>query len=112
MNKQVNQYTEEHGMTNSESLRHLIRAGLEAEVNDGVRTPINERFLRMAERFAWAAIVLLTAVLVGVVPSFDPLLPVVSSVTIAAALVAFAVSSVLVVWTGFATRMLEDAGDD
>jgi putative copper export protein len=101
-------------MTNSEALRHLIRAGLDAEVSDELRTPIDERFLRMAERFAWAAIVLLAAVLVGsvptfgIVPSFDPLLPPVETTVVAAFLVSFAASSVAVVWTGFASRMLDD----
>ena len=107
LDRQFEQYTEEQGMTQSESLRHLIRAGLEAEVSDELRTPIDERFLRMAERFAWAAIVLLAAVLVGVVPTFDPLLPPVETTVVAAFLVSFAASSVAVVWTGFASEMLE-----
>jgi len=107
LNSQVEQYTEQQGMTNSEALRHLIRAGLDAEVNDELRTPIDERFLRMAERFAWAAIVLLTAVLVGAVPGVDPLLPPVATAVVATLLVSFAVSSVAVVWTGFASRMLD-----
>jgi len=117
LNRQVEQYTEQEGMTNSEALRHLIRAGLEAEVNDELRTPADERFLRMAERFAWAAIVLLAAVLVGfvptfgIVPPFDPLLPPVETTVIAALLVGFAASSVAVVWTGFASRMLGGEGE-
>jgi hypothetical protein len=108
LDSKVEQYIEEEGMTNSEALRHLIRAGLDAEVSDELRTPIDERFLRMAERFAWAAIVLLTAVLVGVVPGVDPLLPPVATAVVATLLVSFAVSSVAVVWTGFASRMLDD----
>lgn len=112
MNSKVEQYTEQQGMTNSEALRHLIRAGLDAEVNDELRTPVDERFLRMAERFAWAAIVLLAAVLVGAVPTFDPLLPPVETTVIAALLVGFAASSVAVVWTGFASRMLGGEGDE
>jgi len=112
LNSQVEQYTEQQGMTNSEALRHLIRAGLDAEVNDELRTPVDERFLRMAERFAWAAIVLLAAVLVGAVPTFDPLLPPVETTVIAALLVGFAASSVAVVWTGFASRMLGGEGDE
>jgi predicted DNA-binding protein len=111
LNRQVEQYTEQEGMTNSEALRHLIRAGLEAEVNDELRTPVDERFLRMAERFAWAAIVLLAAVLVGAVPTFDPLLPPVETTVIAALLVGFAASSVAVVWTGFTSRMLDAEGE-
>jgi predicted DNA-binding protein len=111
LNRQVEQYTEQEGMTNSEALRHLIRAGLEAEVNDELRTPVDERFLRMAERFAWAAIVLLAAVLVGAVPTFDPLLPPVETTVIAALLVGFAASSVAVVWTGFTSRMLDGEGE-
>ena len=112
LNSKVEQYTEQQGMTNSEALRHLIRAGLDAEVNDELRTPVDERFLRMAERFAWAAIVLLAAVLVGAVPTFDPLLPPVETTVIAALLVGFAASSVAVVWTGFASRMLGGEGDE
>jgi len=112
LNSQVEQYTEQQGMTNSEALRHLIRAGLDAEVNGELRTPVDERFLRMAERFAWAAIVLLAAVLVGAVPTFDPLLPPVETTVIAALLVGFAASSVAVVWTGFASRMLGGEGDE
>jgi hypothetical protein len=114
LDSKVEQYIEQEGMTNSEALRHLIRAGLDAEVSDELRTPIDERFLRMAERFAWAAIVLLAAVLVGsvptfgIVPSFDPLLPPVETTVVAAFLVSFAASSVAVVWTGFASRMLDD----
>ena len=112
LDSKVEQYTEQQGMTNSEALRHLIRAGLDAEVNDELRTPVDERFLRMAERFAWAAIVLLAAVLVGAVPTFDPLLPPVETTVIAALLVGFAASSVAVVWTGFASRMLGGEGDE
>lgn len=112
LNSQVEQYTEQQGMTNSEALRHLIRAGLDAEVSDELRTPIDERFLRMAERFAWAAIVLLAAVMVGIVPTFDPLLPPVETTVVATFLVSFAASSVAVVWTGFTTRMLGDARGD
>jgi len=112
LDSKVEQYIEEEGMTNSEALRHLIRAGLDAEVNDELRTPVDERFLRMAERFAWAAIVLLAAVLVGAVPTFDPLLPPVETTVIAALLVGFAASSVAVVWTGFASRMLGGEGDE
>jgi hypothetical protein len=112
LDSKVEQYIEEEGMTNSEALRHLIRAGLDAEVNDELRTPVDERFLRMAERFAWAAIVLLAAVLVGAVPTFDPLLPPVETTVIAALLVGFAASSVAVVWTGFASRTLGGEGDE
>ena len=112
LDRQFEQYTEEQGMTQSESLRHLIRAGLDAEVNDELRTPVNERFLRMAERFAWAAIVLLAAVLVGFVPGSDPLLPPFTTVLVATLLVSFAASSVAVVWTGFASRMLGGEGDE
>jgi len=108
LDSKVEQYVEQQGMTNSEALRHLIRAGLEAEVSDELRTPVDERFLRMAERFAWAAIVLLAAVLVGAVPMFDPLLPPVETTVVATLLVSFAASSVAVVWTGFASRMLDD----
>ena len=117
LDSKVEQYIEEEGMTNSEALRHLIRAGLDAEVNDELRTPVDERFLRMAERFAWAAIVLLAAVLVGfvptfgIVPAFDPLLPPVETTVIAALLVGFAASSVAVGWTGFASRMLDGEGE-
>jgi len=108
LDRKVEQYVEQQGMTNSEALRHLIRAGLEAEVSDELRTRVDERFLRMAERFAWAAIVLLAAVLVGAVPMFDPLLPPVETTVVATRLVSFAASSVAVVWTGFASRMLDD----
>jgi predicted DNA-binding protein len=108
LDRKVEQYVEQQGMTNSEALRHLIRAGLEAEVSDELRTRVDERFLRMAERFAWAAIVLLAAVLVGAVPMFDPLLPPVETTVVATLLVSFAASSVAVVWTGFASRMLDD----
>jgi len=108
LDSKVEQYVEQQGMTNSEALRHLIRAGLEAEVSDELRTRVDERFLRMAERFAWAAIVLLAAVLVGAVPMFDPLLPPVETTVVATLLVSFAASSVAVVWTGFASRMLDD----
>ena len=112
LDSKVEQYIEQEGMTNSEALRHLIRAGLEAEVNDELRTPVDERFLRMAERFAWAAIVLLAAVLVGFVPGSDPLLPPFTTVLVATLLVSFAASSVAVVWTGFASRMLGGEGDE
>jgi len=112
LDSKVEQYVEQQGMTNSEALRHLIRAGLEAEVSDELRTPVDERFLRMAERFAWAAIVLLAAVLVGAVPMFDPLLPPVETTVVATLLVSFAASSVAVVWTGFASRMLDDEEGD
>jgi len=108
LDRKVEQYVEQQGMTNSEALRHLIRAGLEAEVSDELRTRVDERFLRMAERFAWAAIVLLAAVLVGFVPGSDPLLPPFTTVLVATLLVSFAASSVAVVWTGFASRMLDD----
>jgi len=112
LDSKVEQYVEQQGMTNSEALRHLIRAGLEAEVSDELRTRVDERFLRMAERFAWAAIVLLAAVLVGAVPMFDPLLPPVETTVVATLLVSFAASSVAVVWTGFASRMLGGEGDE
>jgi hypothetical protein len=112
LNRRVEQYTEEQGMTNSESLRHLIRAGLEAEETDETRTPIDERFLRMAERFAWAAIVLLAAVLVGFVPSLDPLLPVGPTVAVSVALIALAVSSVLVATSGVASGALAEEVSD
>lgn len=108
LNSQVEQYTEQQGMTNSEALRHLIRAGLDAEVSDELRTPVDERWLRMAERFAWAAIVLLTTVLVGFVPGVGPLLPPFATVLVAVFLISFAASSVAMVWTGFASRMLGD----
>jgi len=108
LDNKVEQYIEQQGMTNSEALRHLIRAGLDAEVSDELRTPVDERWLRMAERFAWAAIVLLTTVLVGFVPGSDPLLPPFTTVLVATLLVSFAASSVAVVWTGFASRMLDD----
>ena len=79
---------------------------MEAEVSDELRTPIDERLLRTAERFAWAAIVLLTTVLVGYVPGVDPLLPPFETALVATFLISFAASSVAV-GTGFASRMLE-----
>jgi predicted DNA-binding protein len=69
LNSQVEQYTEQQGMTNSEALRHLIRAGLEAETEDGRRlTKLEDSLARIAEGMAVAVFAIVAVYVAGVLP--------------------------------------------
>lgn len=69
LNRQVEQYTEQQGMTNSESLRHLIRAGLEAEAESGRRlTKLEDSLARIAEGMAVAVFAIIAVYVAGVLP--------------------------------------------
>lgn len=69
LNRQVEQYTEQQGMTNSEALRHLIRAGLEAETEDGRRlTKLEDSLARIAEGMAVAVFAIVAVYVAGVLP--------------------------------------------
>jgi len=69
LNSQVEQYTEQQGMTNSEALRHLIRAGLEAETEDGRRlTKLEDSLARIAEGMAVAVFAIIAVYVAGALP--------------------------------------------
>jgi predicted DNA-binding protein len=69
LNSQVEQFTEQQGMTNSEALRHLIRAGLEAETEDGRRlTKLEDSLARIAEGMAVAVFAIVAVYVAGILP--------------------------------------------
>jgi predicted DNA-binding protein len=69
LDSKVEQYTEQQGMTNSEALRHLIRAGLEAETEDGRRlTKLEDSLARIAEGMAVAVFAIVAVYVAGVLP--------------------------------------------